>query len=38
MGQRYVGILTDGELWIAFHEVDQQLEEAARHTPGPLKI
>ena len=31
MGQRYVGILTDGALWIAFHEVDQQLIEATRH-------
>lgn len=31
MGQRYVGILTDGELWIAFHEVDGQLHEATRH-------
>lgn len=32
MGQRYLGVLTDGELWIAFHEVDQHLEEATRHT------
>jgi hypothetical protein len=32
MGQRYVGILTDGELWIAFHEVDGGLVEATRHT------
>lgn len=32
MGQRYVGILTDGALWIAYHEVDQQLSEATRHS------
>ncbi len=32
MGQRYVGILTDGELWIAFHEVDAGLVEATRHS------
>lgn len=32
MGQRYVGILTDGQLWMAFHEVDGQLREATRHT------
>jgi SAM-dependent methyltransferase len=32
MGQRYVGILTDGKLWMAFHEVDGQLVEATRHT------
>ena len=32
MGQRYVGILTDGALWIAFHEVDHGLEEATRHS------
>ncbi|MEJ7831473.1 MAG: N-6 DNA methylase [Nocardioides sp.] len=31
MGQRYVGILTDGKLWIAFHEVEGQLREATRH-------
>lgn len=31
MGQRYVGILTDGRLWIAFHEVDGDLKEASRH-------
>lgn len=31
MGQRYVGILTDGSLWIAFHEVEEQLVEATRH-------
>ena len=37
MGQRYVGILTDGEIWIAFHEVDDALREATRHkaTTGP---
>lgn len=32
MGQRYVGILTDGRLWIAMHEVDGELKEASRHT------
>ena len=32
MGQRYVGILTDGLLWIAYHEVEGALEEATRHT------
>ena len=32
MGQRYVGILTDGALWIAFHEVEGRLAEATRHT------
>lgn len=31
-GQRYVGILTDGLLWIAFHEVEDELREATRHT------
>jgi SAM-dependent methyltransferase len=31
MGQRYVGILTDGAMWVAFHEVDGELSEAARH-------
>ncbi len=31
MGQRYVGILTDGALWIAFHEVDGGLVEATGH-------
>lgn len=31
MGQRYVGIVTDGKLWIAFHEVDGGLVEATRH-------
>jgi len=30
-GQRYVGILTDGKAWIAFHEVDGDLREATRH-------
>ncbi len=34
MGQRYVGILTDGALWIAFHEVDGELVEATRHAAG----
>lgn len=32
LGQRYVGILTDGRLWIAFHEVDGGLVEATRIT------
>lgn len=32
MGQRYVGILTDGKLWVAFHEVEGELREATRHT------
>ncbi len=32
MRQRYVGILTDGRLWIAFHEVNGDLVEATRHT------
>lgn len=32
LGQRYVGILTDGHLWIAFHEVDGDLREATRLT------
>ena len=32
MGQRYVGIITDGALWIAFHEVDGSLAEATRHS------
>ena len=27
MGQRYVGILTDGRQWIAYHEVDGGLRE-----------
>lgn len=31
-GQRYVGVLTDGRLWIAYHEVDSELREATRHT------
>lgn len=34
MGQRYVGILTDGKLWIAFHEADGLLHEATRYTAG----
>lgn len=32
LGQRYVGILTDGRLWIAYHEVDGALVEATRTT------
>lgn len=35
MGQRYVGILTDGRLWIAYHEVDGDLAEATRTTSTP---
>lgn len=31
MGQRYVGILTDGERWFAFHEVDGDLVQATEH-------
>lgn len=31
IGARYVGVLTDGRLWIAFHEVDGSLVEATRH-------
>lgn len=30
MGQRYVGILTDGRLWMAYHEVDGELREATQ--------
>lgn len=30
MGQRYVGILTDGRLWLAYHEVDGELREATQ--------
>ena len=29
-GQRYVGVLTDGKLWVAFHEVGGELQEATR--------
>ncbi|OBJ97435.1 hypothetical protein A5638_14795 [Mycolicibacterium fortuitum] len=32
MGQRYVGILTDGRLWLAYHEVDGELREATQIT------
>jgi len=31
VGARYVGVLTDGRQWIAFHEVDGALQEATRH-------
>lgn len=31
-GQRYVGVITDGRLWIAYHEVEGVLAEATRHT------
>ncbi|MCH9731684.1 MAG: N-6 DNA methylase [Actinomycetia bacterium] len=34
MGQRYVGVLTDGRLWIAYHEVDGDLREATQITTG----
>jgi hypothetical protein len=30
MGQRYVGILTDGRVWMAYHEVDGALCERLR--------
>lgn len=38
MGQRYVGILTDGRLWLAYHEVDGELREATQiiTTPGDV--
>lgn len=32
LGARYVGILTDGQRWYAYHEVAGQLEEATSHT------
>ncbi|MHC3370787.1 N-6 DNA methylase (plasmid) [Rhodococcus aetherivorans] len=35
VGQRYVGMLTDGALWIAYTEVDGRLVEATRHTAAP---
>lgn len=35
MGQRYVGILTDGRLWLAYHEVDGQLRVATKITTAP---
>lgn len=37
-GGRYVGVLTDGRLFIALHEVDGDLVEATRHRTvgGPL--
>lgn len=35
VGQRYVGVLTDGKLWIAYHEVDRSLREATRITATP---
>ncbi|MFD7311034.1 N-6 DNA methylase [Promicromonospora sp. NPDC059942] len=31
LGTRYVGILTDGIRWLAYHEVDGDLVEATRH-------
>lgn len=30
MGQRYVGILTDGRQWLAYHEVDGELRQATQ--------
>lgn len=43
IAQRYVGILTDGRLWIAYHEVDGALVEATRITasggePGAIAL
>lgn len=32
LGARYVGILTDGLRWFAYHEVEGDLEEATSHT------
>lgn len=32
IGQRYIGILTDGRVWIAYHETGSQLSEVTRHT------
>jgi len=32
LGTRYVGILTDGVRWFAYHEVAGELTEATRHT------
>lgn len=32
LGARYVGILTDGLRWYAYHEVGDELEEATSHT------
>ncbi|ORL74743.1 restriction endonuclease [Prescottella equi] len=32
LGTRYVGILTDGVRWFAYHEVGGELREATRHT------
>ena len=34
-GERYVGILTDGLRWIAFHETGGVLVEATRHATAP---
>lgn len=35
MGQRYVGILTDGRLWLAYNEVDGELREATQISTAP---
>lgn len=35
MGQRYVGILTDGRVWMAYHEVDGALCEATQIATVP---
>ena len=34
MGQRYVGVLTDGQSVVAYHEVGGVLQEATRITPA----
>jgi hypothetical protein len=31
LGRRYVGVLTDGKTWMAYHEIDGILHEATRH-------
>lgn len=37
LGQRYVGILTDGRTWIAHHEVDGELVEVTRIKAKPTE-
>lgn len=37
LGQRYVGILTDGRTWIAHHEVDGDLAEVTRIKAKPTE-
>lgn len=34
MGRRYVGIVTDGKLWVAYHEVDGELRGNPAHREG----